>query len=133
MYDAASPTGERVWSVKLTDGTELNRTDCDTVLQVVMTAGMAQGAYGYPRISTDPIGAGTERDALRSYIQEQGTVDPPDGQRTELKGTRNWVISARTPLLVIAVMAGVVFARITTLQRRKKKASPYGFDPDRSL
>ena len=133
VYDAASPTGERVWSVKLTDGTELNRTDCDTVLQVVMTAGMAQGAYGYPRISTDPIGAGTERDALRSYIQEQGTVDPPDGQRTELKGTRNWVISARTPLLVIAVMAGVVFARITTLQRRKKKASPYGFDPDRSL
>lgn len=85
VYDAASPTGERVWSVKLTDGTELNRTDCDTVLQVVMTAGMAQGAYGYPRISTDPIGAGTERDALRSYIQEQGTVDPQMGKEQNLR------------------------------------------------
>lgn len=119
-YDLAAPAGERVYQLTLEDGTAVDPRDYATRYRVVSTRELLLGGYGYPTFQEEALeAAGTELEAVKAYILEQGTVSQPEG-RVRIYGTRDWVFRYRSTLLLVLVAFCLVIAQFARKRKRRR-------------
>ncbi len=122
-YDMSAKPGERIYSIRLEDGTYLDLQDGETKLTLAAPVNILEGGYGYPARSYTALSI-SEDQALAGYIAAGGITDQFDGLgRIAALGTNNNSIMARYPktviLIIIALLLVTVPIRLRKLQLRR--------------
>ena len=86
-YDVSAPQGERVYSLTLSDGTELDRDDAESVYLVASSVELLSGGYGYPEQDWSALDI-TLREVMVWYTDySDGVLPYPDDGRITMIGT----------------------------------------------
>lgn len=114
-YDASAPVGERVVSVRLDDGTELEQMDSDTTITVTAPEHLLDGE----RLDISCV------DALCGYLSRHTELPEGETERISVIGARENTIVGMFPrwLLVvgIAVLAALLAVSGLRLKHRKEE------------
>lgn len=130
IYDITAPVGERVWELKLADGSVPDREDEEASLTLISTLELLEGGYGYPPAwQVEPLDS--ELDAAAAYTRHLGQVEKPAGGRTQLMGPRSfWNSNGRVVGgLIAAVGLLLVLSTLDARKRRKQRnRAPWGYE-----
>ena len=120
VCDVSAPVGERIQSVKLADGTLLDREDETAQYRVVSAYTAMTGRYGYPPLSEEQVEfVGTEREAIAAYIREKGTIGEPEMDRFQLRGSRDWLKDNWITMALIFVTVCLIVARLRRVREKE--------------
>lgn len=109
IYNVSSPAGQRLYSVKLDDATELDMTDDATRYTAAVPASMLDGTYGYPEMRAERE-VGALRELVAARIAAEGVTEEPSGKRIILYGAReNEIIGYFSPVFIIFVIVLMAF------------------------
>ncbi len=118
IYDVPAPVGERVYSLKLADGTELDPADDATTLTAALPASLLEGGYGFPALTAEEE-VGTLYELMLRRIADEGIEAEPDSRRILLYGCReNDLIDYFPPGLIVMVV--LIFAFFGGSKWRRK-------------
>mgnify|MGYP004677808877 FL=1 len=104
--DGSAAPGDRILSIKLSDGTKLDLTDNVTVCTLAASTYMLSGGYDMPAVSYAPLGF-TLAEALADAIA--GTTLPvPDDERVRIVGTGDLRIIDMFPIGLVILAAVLI-------------------------
>lgn len=115
-YDASAPAGERVVSVRLDNGTELDREDGTSSISVTAPASLLNG------IDMQELDV-TCVDALWDYVSAHAELPEGEQARITVLGARENTIVGRFPrwLLVVGIAALTALLAVSGLRMKRHK------------
>lgn len=119
--DGSARAGERVYALKLDDGTSLGREDHETVLMLATTKSVLEGDYGYS-IAVDYRGTGeTVATALAGYLRadERTAIS---GDRIQIIGVAGHTLVSRFSKWTLISILAVICLLLMLLKNRYWKA-----------
>lgn len=108
IYNVPSLAGNKVYELKLDDGTEPDLTDDTLMFTAAVPQSLLDGTYGYPALTPERE-VGTLRELVGLRIAAEGITQAPDDRRIILYGAyENNIIDSFPPLLIVFVI--ILFA-----------------------
>ena len=104
--DGSAAPGDRILSIKLSDGTKLDLTDNETVYTLAASTFMLSGGYEMPVVDCEPLGF-TLAEALAGAIAGT-TLSVPDGDRVRIVGTGDLRIIDMFPIGLVVLAAVLI-------------------------
>lgn len=114
--DASAPVGERILSVQLVDGEELDLTSTERILSVALPEQALDWVRG-----TDISILGGIRDIFLSYLKNETPLERPALDRIHILGAHANPLLASGPVILIGIiiLICVVMAIPSTLQKKR--------------
>lgn len=119
-YDASAPSGQRIQSITLDDGTELTLDDKSSIFTLAITRELAEGAYGFPAMEYTSTGK-TLCDALRDTVALHVELPEGESDRIRVIGARQNELVGQFPRPLLAVGIGVLTALLAVFGLRHKR------------